>query len=109
MTETTKAKWRARVREWKASGRTLAEFTKGQEFTAATLRWWAYKLGAETKRASSAGPTATPPITLLPVRRTTKAPSSGIVLELGAVRLRVEHGFDARLLREVLAALEGAS
>jgi hypothetical protein len=107
MTETTKAKWRGRVREWKASGRTLAEFTKGREFTAATLRWWAYKLGAEAKK-SSAGPTSTPPITLLPVRRTT-APSGGIVLELGAVRLRVEHGFDARLLREVLATLEGTS
>lgn len=103
MTETTKAKWRGLVREWKASGRTLAEFTRGREFTAATLRWWAYKLGREEKKASSV-----PAITLLPALRV-KSPASGIVLELGAVRLRIEAGFDAKLLREVLAALEGTA
>lgn len=106
MTETTKAKWRGRVREWKASGQTFAEFAEGREFTATTLKWWAYKLGAEAKKATGGLPT--PTITILPVRRT-KAAASGIVLEVGAARLRIERGFDAGLLREVLAALDGAS
>ena len=39
--------------------------------------------------------------------RVATARQTGVVVEVGAARVRVEPGFDAALLREVVAALEG--
>lgn len=41
------------------------------------------------------------------VPATTGASASAMVLEVGRVRVRVETGFDAALLREVVSALSG--
>jgi hypothetical protein len=102
-TARTAEKWRVRVREWESSGRTIAEFVRGREFSASALRSWVRQLSADTPA---------PEVTLLPVRRrSSTAPATtatGVVLEVGGVRIRVEYGFDRTLLLEVLSALGGA-
>lgn len=36
--------WVKRVRAWKASGRSAAEFCQGKSFAEGTLRWWVSRL-----------------------------------------------------------------
>ncbi len=62
---------------------------------ATAYRWW-----AEEQKSGAA-----PAIEFAPLVRSTEVARLGIVVELGAVRIRVEAGFDAELLRSVVAAL----
>ncbi len=48
----TEAKWAARVRDWRASGKSAEAFAVGQAFESSTLRYWASRL-----KASVAAPT----------------------------------------------------
>jgi hypothetical protein len=126
MTE-TEAKWSERVRAWRESGRTAEQFADGQGFEASTLRYWASRLRAmQGGRAPAAGrPGDTPRVRLVRVRRRGR-PTSGaretsgvrlqedassdaaLVIALGAARIEVRRGFDARLLSDVVEALGGA-
>ena len=107
------ATWRERVRAWKASGRTAAEFADGQGLNANTLKWWAYHLARNAKKAKASSEPAVQMVPVVRVQRKDRAPRStgpsGIVLEIGDVRLRVDSGFDCALLREVIAALGGSA
>ena len=111
MARATAATWRERVRAWKASGRTAAEFADGQAFNASTLKWWAYQLGRDARQAKPPLEVAAAVRTTVPLvrvlRKQRPPSSSGLVLEVGAVRLRVEHGFDRALLVAVIDALGG--
>ena len=64
---------------------------------ATAYRWW-----AEEQKSGPA-----PVIEFAPLVRSTPLASAAprVVVELGAVRIRVEAGFDAELLRSVVAAL----
>lgn len=62
---------------------------------ATAYRWW-----AEEQKSGPA-----PVIEFAPLVRSTSLASQSVVVELGAVRIRVEAGFDAELLRSVVAAL----
>jgi len=62
---------------------------------ATAYRWW-----AEEQKSG-----AVPVIEFAPLVRSAAVASQGIVVELGAVRIRIEAGFDAELLRSVVAAL----
>lgn len=74
----------------------MAHFAERQGFNAATLRWWSSRVGRE-KPAGFVRVVARP------------APTTpSLVLEVGAVRIRVVPGFDATLLTEVVRALEAA-
>ncbi len=95
---TTRQKWAARVREWRASGQAATAFAAGKGFEAATLRWWASQLGREA------------PLRIVPVvaRVQPAAPEASMVVEVGAARVSVRPGFDGALLAQVVRALEGA-
>ena len=114
MARATAATWRERVRAWKASGRPAAEFAAGQAFNASTLKWWAYRLGRDARKAKApveVAAVARTTVPLMRVQRKQRPPSStassGLVLEVGDVRLRVDHGFDRSLLLDVIDALGG--
>ncbi|MEZ4376163.1 MAG: hypothetical protein R3B07_35485 [Polyangiaceae bacterium] len=62
---------------------------------AKAYRWWAQEQKSR----------ATPAIEFAPLVRSPAPASHSVVVELGAVRIRVERGFDAELLRSVVAAL----
>jgi hypothetical protein len=124
----TEVKWSERVRGWRESGRTAEQFAEGQGFEASTLRYWASRLRAKQAGSAPAGepPRETPRVRLVRVRRRTRrtsgasetstatpagestSPSAALVIALGAARIEVRRGFDARLLSDVVEALGGA-
>ena len=112
MTEATKEKWRERVREWRASGRTAAEFAAGRGYEASTLRWWAARVGQSARpgivplvaRVAVGGAGVTGIVRRpMPPRQ---AAGEELVVEVGGARLRVTRGFDDALLERVVRALQ---
>ncbi|HEU4322807.1 MAG TPA: hypothetical protein VFS21_06620 [Roseiflexaceae bacterium] len=98
---TTESLWAERVRAWRASGEPVAHFVRGRGDSASALRSWAQRLG----------PTEPSPrfVRVVPSKPGPAAGgSSELVLEVGAVRVRIAPGFDPALLADVLRALGGA-
>ncbi len=103
MTETETA-WAARVAEWRASGKTVEEFADGESYAPSTLRWWSSRLRRRVK-----SPRAVSVAMVKVVRASERARErEPIFIEVGTARIEIREGFDATLLREVVAAL-GAS
>jgi hypothetical protein len=98
--------WAARVREWKQSGQTLRQFVEGKPFKPSTLRWWSTRLRQRREESPK------PEVRMMPVRISghagidESAPAL-LFVEVGGARIGVRHGFDAELLRKVIAALAG--
>ncbi len=99
---TNESLWAERVRAWRASGEPVAKFVQGRGYSASALRSWAQRLG----------PTEPSPRFLRVVpSKPAPGPAPGapeLVLEVGAVRVRLAPGFDPALLADVLRALGGA-
>jgi hypothetical protein len=117
MKEATKTAWSARVAEWKQSGKTADEFAADKPYKGSTLVWRAWQLrrgkgdGArkERVRARPMSNPAEPEIRLAEVvrRAPKKAAAASVTVELVGARISVHHGFDPKLLREVVQALRG--
>jgi hypothetical protein len=123
MARTNERIWAERVAEWRASGLSSEAFSRGREFTGGGLRHWAYLLRRRRARPAPSVEKA-PPMKSAAVRLarvTVAAPpvaavaapataGSGVVLEVGAVRLLLSPRFDRETLAAALAVLadEGA-
>lgn len=125
MTKPTREKWKARLKEWRASGKSAEAFVADKDFEASSLRWAASQLGEDaaspaippaTSRApaplkepadlSSPGKARAP--RFAPVRVTRReAPVGEMVIEVGVARIRVARGTDLTLLGDVVRALGG--
>ena len=96
----TRAKWAARVRQWRKSGLTAAEFARKVGVNAATLRWWSSRF--KTRPSEDAGQVS--PLTF--VEMTSAARSEPIEVVLGSgVRLRIPVDFDAAAVGRLLDVL----
>ena len=84
--------WAKRVSEWRASGKTAADFAAGRGFAGSTLRWWASHHGRRTHA-------------LVQVLRAAPTRDAALELAVGDVRVLVHAGFDRALLAEVLDVL----
>lgn len=108
--------WRERVAAWRASGLKLAEFCRGQEYTASGLGYWVRRLGRDSGRGGRAGKSSVSLVRVVRTAPSKTAPQSSarggtgtargtpdtmLVLELGALSVRVP----AHLEDKVLAAL----
>jgi len=93
----TRSEWARRVRRWRASELTARAFSEREGCNARTLRWW-----ASTLRDDASAEAKFVDVTELLTR---SRPMLEIVVR-EAVTIRVGLGFDAALLREVVAALE---
>ncbi|WP_397386675.1 IS66 family insertion sequence element accessory protein TnpA [Paenibacillus sp. MMS20-IR301] len=90
--------WTERIRDYRASGRTMAAWWEAQGGTLHQLKYWLRKID------SSVPSTSTPhfiPVTVSPPPR---APS--LTLRFGPATLDVREGFSPELLRQVVQALE---
>lgn len=92
------AEWERRVAQWRRSGMTAAEFCRGKEFAASTLRWYSSRLGAELP---DEGPT------MIQVQRAPAAADAVVVVELGGAVVRVPEGTSEATLAAVFSALRG--
>lgn len=108
----SEAEARAEIALWKASGQSLLKFTRGRGYTEARLRWWRKQLGD----VPPAAPTALVPVSVIgvqTVRRVEVADAIDVdtpievVLRDGHI-VRVQRGFDAEALMNVVRALEGS-
>jgi len=108
----TRAEWLERVRSWKASGKTRAEFAAKEDYSERSLGWWAWKLSSEgealdakPRKAKRRSPKKPKSIELVELVTQTDSPR-GLTMRLGSVELLVERGFDHELLGTVLDVLE---
>ena len=99
-TRRSKAEWRRLVDEWGFSGLEAEEFSTRRGLNPATLRWWRWRLES---RGDAPKPEPRAPGFLELLVTEPEAPE--LVVELGAVRIRVPSGFDAEQLRRLVAAL----
>ena len=105
----TQTRWSGLVREWKQSGKTLREFAEGKPIKPSTLRWWSTRL-RQLKSESKESESTRPAVRMVAVRTTRTLPSpeampAYLFVEVGGARIGVRDGFDAVLLRRLVAAL----
>jgi hypothetical protein len=100
----TEAKWEARVDGWRRSGLSATAYSKGKDFTAGGLRYWASRLGRVEHERGGKGP-----VRLARLVRTDAGADldTPIVLEVGGVRVGVRRGFDRDTLRSLLEIVGG--
>jgi transposase len=102
----SRAQWERRVAQWKRSGLTAKVFAAQQGFNVHTFRGWSSSLQRPTARAVEPGF-----VRLVAVGSTSVQPAESatidVVLTSGRI-VRVRAGFDAALLRDVVAALEAS-
>jgi hypothetical protein len=97
---TSAAEWAERVRAWRESGSTAEEFAQAGGYRAKLLVWW----GSELDRRSRRKTPAKRKIVMARVR-VSPAPQDALAVVVGDARVVVSRGFDAGLLRDVVAAL----
>lgn len=91
----TEEEQRREVEGWKASGESGAAYARARGYSHSSLTNWAAKARESSKVMG-------PRIVRVEIERR----ASELVVEVGAARVRVRAGFDARLLRDVVSALE---
>jgi transposase len=96
----TRETWAARVREWKRSGLTAAEFAERQGLNARTLTWWSSQLGRSALAISQ------PPVVEVMVTPRADVASSLEVVLASGIRVAVPVGFDEATLGRLLTVLE---
>jgi hypothetical protein len=115
-TRKSAAQWGELVSAWEASGITADVFASKHGIAGSSLRWWKTELARRSRheppRRPPRRPTATTAssVALARVVRPTEATGGrcGVCVLAGDARIVVEPGFDARLLRDVISALEDA-
>lgn len=121
---TKASEWAKRVKQWRASGRSSREFCEGLEFSAKSLQWWSSRFrrdGFPGKAVPGGGATGATgadrgrgAVLTRVVRRTEEASVrdsevSGVVIEVGGARVRVEVGCSRAALAMVVDVLRGAA
>jgi hypothetical protein len=103
----TREDWAERIKRWKNSGLTAAEFGEREGLAAKQLHWWSWHLGRKPVASASEAPLRLLPVRVVPSRAegVREATPLEIVLQSGHI-LRVASGFDPATLRSVLSVLE---
>lgn len=97
----TRETWAARVREWKRSGLTAADYAEREGLNASTLTWWSSELG----KTALAVPR--PPVVEVEMMVAQRSASALEVVLASGVRVAVPVGFDEATLGRLLTVLEG--
>src|SRR5262245_28080631 len=97
---TSAAEWAERISAWRESGSTAEEFAQAGGYRAKLLVWWASELDRRSRRKTS----AKRKIVMARIR-VKPAAHDALAVVVGEARVVVSRGFDAALLRDVVAAL----
>jgi hypothetical protein len=102
--EQRRQEWTARIADYKASGLTMSAWCDAHHVTKEQLKYWLRKLKVVPSEVVIA-PTHWVPLTVAdPIQFTNHA--SSLVVYIGPAHIEIRSGFDPRLLREVVQALE---
>ena len=112
----TRAEWTERVKRWKRSGVSAAEFARREGLKAKQLHWWSWKLGASDTAPLPEQPrflpvqvvssTAAASSSSAVLVRTSSSGSAATAIEIALPNgrlVRVPPGFDPATLERVLA------
>lgn len=104
---TAKQKWACHVRDWRRSGATAAQYARSAGVNAATLSYWAWRLGRDERAAEASAPPAKAAAEFIEVVAATGGRRRfEVALENGR-RVYVPEEFDGAALGRLLAVLEG--
>lgn len=95
-----RSEWARRVAAWRRSGETAAEFARGRDFAASTLRWWSSQLGRVAEPEASSMTVA-----MIRVQRDAPRDTAVAVVELEDAVVRVARGADEATLAALFGAL----
>lgn len=95
----TRKTWAERVRDWKRSGLTAADYADRSGLNAGTLKWWSSQLN------QSMPPISRPPVVEVTVA-TGRTESALEVMLASGMRVAVPVGFDEATLGRLLTVLE---
>ena len=117
----TAAAWGELVEAWQTSGQSARDFAAKKGIAESSLRWWKTELARRARREParrSPGPHGKGiaiarvvregeeiPMPIEPLASTVEPANPPVIVAVGAVRILVQHEFDAQLLREVVRAL----
>ena len=100
MEETLQEVWTKRINAYQESGQTMKAWCAEQHLTVHQLKYWLYK-------AQRQQPTAQRSATFRAVTVITQATEAdSLWIQVGTARISVRPGFEPKLLRDVVAALE---
>lgn len=89
--------WAERVRAWRASGKSMSDFSRGKEFTASGLAYWIKRLGSPADPKPESEPK--PRVRMARVVRSSEPkPEATTVVKVGR-----EPAWDGSVVVEVLA------
>ena len=90
--ESRREYWEKQIEGWRRSGKSISMWTKERGLCRASFCNWRNRLGEGGRF----------------VELKVEQSSGGLAVEVGGeIRIRIEHGFDAGLLRECVQALRG--
>ena len=111
---TSRETWTARVDGWKRSGLSKAGYASEIGVNVSSLKWWIWKIGAETRRATTApkrrarAAKKLAPMTFVEMTGAAGREPMEIVLRDGR-RVRVPFDFDDAALERLLRVIERSS
>lgn len=103
-TRRTRAEWIALMSEMKASGQSMSAFAREHGVSMGSLAYWKRRLEATSLVAAPKAKAVFSEVVVVPRARATAARIE-VVTRRGA-SIRLEGGFDAGLLRDVLRVVE---
>lgn len=95
----SQAEWSKRVSEWRRSGLSTAEFCRGRDFAASTLRWYSSRLRPRGEPE--------PKTAMIAVVRDAVRSRDSVLVELEGALVHVPTGADLATLATVFEALRG--
>jgi hypothetical protein len=95
--------WKEKVAEWKASGKSIAEWSKEKSIPYTTMRGWINRVENLNKKEL---PKVKALNGFVELKDKTLS-SSGVTLEYQDVKIRLEPEFNAFVLKKCLACLRG--
>lgn len=101
--EQRREEWIARVADYQASGQTMKAWCAANHTSKDQLRYWLRTL--KNRPSSSAAEPAARFVPLSICESSTVASSPTLFVHVGTARIELQAGFDAQLLRQVVAAL----
>jgi len=98
----SRGEWAKRIERWQESGESAEVFAPKLGCSSSSLQKWRKRLGASPRARF---------LQLVPKQAAVVASkaASELVVEVGATKVRVCEGFDARLLAQVVSALSGGA
>lgn len=99
--------WRERVRRWKESGLTAAQFAAQEGLPRAqALSWWAHRLSRSPKSDKPAAALKLVRVEPMVLESGVSVRDGGIEIRCGEYRIDVRAGFDETTLQRVLTVME---